>query len=193
MVHPTTRAQWRSWLAAHVDDEQGVWLVSWKKATGKPFVRYDEVVEEALCFGWVDSKPATLDDERAMLWIAPRKKGSAWSRPNKERVHRLTVAGLMSERGLAAVARAQQDRTWSALDEVEDPVEPDDLRAALDADPAARTAWDAFPRSAKRGILEWIVQAKKPETRQARVSTTVAEAHEGRRANQWRPPPTRSS
>ena len=89
--------------------------------------------------------------------------------------------------GVAVVEAAQRDGSWSMLDAVEDLVEPDDLRAALDADPAARLAWDAFPRSAKRGILEWIVQAKRPETRAARVSGTVTEAHDGRRANQWRP------
>ena len=185
MVHPTTRAQWRAWLGAHADDTEGVWLVSWKKATGKPFVSYDEVVEEALCAGWVDSKPATLDAERAMLWIAPRRARSSWSRPNKERVARLEAAGLMLPRGLAVVEAAKRSGTWAALDEVENLTEPDDLRSALDSDPGARASWDAFPRSAKRGILEWISSAKRPETRSARIATTVSEAHAGRRANQW--------
>lgn len=188
MVHPTTRAQWRAWLTAHAGDPDGVWLVSWKKATGRPFVTYDEAVEEALCVGWIDSKPSSLDTERGMLWMAPRKARSSWSRINKTRVERLLAAGLMQPSGLAVVEAARASGTWSALDAVEDLVEPDDLVQALDADPEARAAWDGFPRSTKRAILEWIVSAKKPETRAARVSTTVSEAHVGRRANQWTQP-----
>lgn len=184
-VHAETRADWRDWLLAHEDDTDGVWLVSWKKATGRPAVPYAEAVEEGLCVGWIDSRPGKLDEERSLLWFAPRRNGSAWSRPNKERVARLSAAGLMRPRGAAIVAAAQRDGSWNRLDDVEDLVEPDELRAALDADPTARAAWDNFPRSAKRGILEWIVQAKRPETRTARVGTTVSEAHVGRRANQW--------
>ena len=187
MVHAETRAQWRAWLVAHHAEPDGAWLVSWKKATGKPAVGYAAAVEEALCVGWVDSKPQRLDDERGLLWFAPRAARSAWSRPNKERVERLTAAGLMLPAGLAAVDAAKAHGSWTMLDQVEDLVEPDDLRAALDADPLARASWDAFPRSARRGILEWIAQAKRAETRATRVATTVSEAHDGRRANQWRP------
>ena len=187
-VHPTTRAQWRAWLGKHHGEGEGVWVVSWKKATGRPAPTYDDVVGEALAHGWVDSKPATFDAERGMLWVAPRKRRSSWSRLNKQRVEALIAAGRMTPAGLAAVEQARADGTWTALDAVEDLVVPDDLAAALDADPVARRAFDAFPRSATRAILEWISSAKKAETRAARVATTVAEAHEGRRANQWRQP-----
>jgi uncharacterized protein YdeI (YjbR/CyaY-like superfamily) len=186
MTHPTTRAQWRAWLAAHHLEPDGVWVISWKKATGKPAVTYGDAVEEALCVGWVDSKPASLDDDRGLLWFSPRRPRSGWSRPNKERVERLVAAGLMEPAGLAVVAAARADGSWSMLDAVEDLLEPDDLARALDAEPRARAAWDGFPRSARRGILEWIVQAKRAETRAARVATTVSEARDGRRANQWR-------
>jgi uncharacterized protein YdeI (YjbR/CyaY-like superfamily) len=187
MTHPTTRVQWRAWLAAHHLEPDGVWVISWKKATGKPAVTYGDAVEEALCVGWVDSKPASLDEDRGLLWFSPRRPRSGWSRPNKERVERLVAAGLMEPAGLAVVAAARADGSWSMLDAVEDLLEPDDLARALDAEPRARAAWDGFPRSARRGILEWIVQAKRTETRAARVATTVSEAREGRRANQWRP------
>jgi uncharacterized protein YdeI (YjbR/CyaY-like superfamily) len=123
-----------------------------------------------------------------MLWIAPRKRRSSWSKVNKERIERLVAAGLMTAAGLAVVDAAKRDGSWSALDEVETLAEPDDLRAALDADTAARTEWDAFPRSAKRAILEWINAAKRSETRAARIAETVSEAHVGRRAHQWRQP-----
>lgn len=185
-VHPLTRAEWRAWLAANHQQDAGVWLISYKKAVGRPRVEYDEAVQEALCFGWVDSKPQKLDAERTMLWFAPRKPGSNWSKPNKERVEQLIAAGLMTPAGLAKVTAAQADGSWSALDEVEALVMPPDLEEALAALPGARDYWDAFPRSVKRGILEWIVNAKRPETRARRVAETAALAAENRRANQWR-------
>lgn len=175
-VAPETRAELRAWLALHQDDGAGAWIASWKKATGRPAVPYGDIVEELLCVGWVDSTAGTLDAERGMLWCAPRKKGSGWSRPNKERVARLEEAGLLLPRGIEVIARAQADGSWSKLDEVEDGVEPPDLAAALDADPAARANWDAFPRSVKRGLLELVVQAKRPETRERRIATIAADA-----------------
>jgi uncharacterized protein YdeI (YjbR/CyaY-like superfamily) len=187
-VQPTTRAQWRAWLGKHCGEGDGVWVVSWRKATGRAALSYDELVEEALAHGWVDSRPATFDAERGMLWVAPRKRRSSWSRLNKQRVEALIAAGRMTPAGLAVVEPARTDGSWKALDAVEALVVPDDLAAALDADPVARQAFEAFPRSATRAILEWISSARKPETRAARVATTVAEAHEGRRANQWRQP-----
>jgi len=186
-VHAETREAWRAWLDEHAGQANGVWLVSWRAGTGKPALAYDEAVEEALCVGWVDSLPRKLDDQRTMLRFSPRKKGSAWSRPNKERIERLTAAGLLRPAGLAAVERAKADGTWTALDEVEAGIVPDDLAAALDATPPARQEWEAFPRSAKRGILEWIAQAKRPATRAKRVEETARLAAKGERANQWRP------
>ena len=185
-THPKTRAEWRAWLAANHTQTEGVWLVSYKKATGKPRIEYDEAVEEALCFGWVDSKPNKLDDERSLLYFAPRKGGSGWSKPNKERVERLIAAGLMMPAGLAKVEAAKKDGTWTALDAAEALEVPPDLKKALAALPNAQTYWDEFPRSVKRGILEWIGNAKKPETRAKRVDETARLAAENKRANQWR-------
>lgn len=187
-VHATTRAAWRAWLAEHHARDQGVWLVSFKRATGQPFVPYDEAVEEALCFGWVDSKPRKLDAERTMLWFAPRKPGSGWSRPNKERVARAEAAGAMAPAGAAKVAAAKRDGSWTMLDAVEALEVPADLAAAFDRHPGAAVRFDAFPRSAKRGILEWIAQAKTAPTRAKRVEETASLAREGVRANQWPPP-----
>jgi uncharacterized protein YdeI (YjbR/CyaY-like superfamily) len=185
-VHPLTRDEWRAWLEKNHTRDEGVWLISYKKAAKKQTVSYDEAVEEALCFGWVDSKPGKLDDERTMLYFAPRKRGSKWSKPNKERVARLTEAGLMASAGLAKVEAAKRDGTWTALDAVEALEVPPDLAAALALYPKAAEYWDAFPRSVKRGILEWILNAKKPETRAKRVGETARLASENKRANQWR-------
>ncbi|MDW8311445.1 MAG: YdeI/OmpD-associated family protein [Burkholderiales bacterium] len=156
-----------------------------QKATGKPRVDYEEAVEEALCFGWIDSKPRSLDAERSMLWFAPRKPGSGWSRANKARIERLLAAGLMHPAGLATVERARADGSWSRLDQVEALELPVDLVTALAAHPAARAHWDAFPRSAKRAILEWIASAKKPETRARRIEETARLAARNERANRW--------
>lgn len=188
-VEVTTRAQWRAWLAEHHASAAGIWLATYKKrAAPERHVPYDDVVEEALCFGWVDSKGGSLDDRRSLLLMTPRKPRSGWSRPNKQRIERLEAAGLMAEAGRAAVALAKANGSWSALDDVENLVEPPELRLALDADADARREWDAFPRSAKRGILEWISHAKRPETRARRVAETATLAAQGVRANQWRPP-----
>jgi uncharacterized protein YdeI (YjbR/CyaY-like superfamily) len=185
-THPTTRAAWREWLESHHTQAEGVWLISYKKATGKARFDYDEAVEEAICFGWIDSKVNKLDAERSMLWFAPRKPKTGWSRPNKERVERMLAAGLMHPAGLAKVKRAKADGTWSALDGVEALHVPPDLAKALAAYPGAAEYFDAFPRSVKRGILEWILVAKKAETRAARISETARLAGQNLRVNQWR-------
>jgi uncharacterized protein YdeI (YjbR/CyaY-like superfamily) len=182
------RAAWRAWLEAHHAEAPGVWVVTWKKASGGPYVAYEDLVEEALCFGWVDSKSRGLDAARTQLLMTPRKPASRWSRPNKERITRLQAAGRMAPAGLAAVELAKESGTWTGRDEVEAGLEPADLRAALDADADARRHWDAFPRSTRRAILEWITAAKRPETREKRVRETAEQAARDVRANQWRRP-----
>jgi uncharacterized protein YdeI (YjbR/CyaY-like superfamily) len=185
-VHPKTRAAWRRWLQTHHTRAIGLWLITYKKATGKPRMEYDAAVEEALCFGWVDSKVGKLDAARAMLWFAPRKAGTGWSRPNKQRVERLIASGLMMPAGLAKVDAAKKDGSWSALDGVEALEVPPDLRNALAAYPPAGAYFDAFPRSVKRAILEWIHTAKRAETRARRIEETARLASRNLRANQWR-------
>ncbi|MEY9951318.1 YdeI family protein [Leifsonia sp. EB34] len=189
----TDRPALREWLAEHARTSPGVWVV-YAKGDDRT-LGYDDIVEEALCVGWVDSLPRRLDDQHAMLRLTPRNPRSNWSRRNKERIASLRERGLMTAEGEAVVAAAVASGTWSALDQVEELTEPPGLRSALDADPVARANWDAFPRSARRAILEWLLSAKTEATRDRRVETIVAEAHQNRRANQWRqpgsPPPAR--
>ncbi|MEM1115144.1 MAG: YdeI/OmpD-associated family protein [Bacteroidota bacterium] len=184
-THPASRAEWRAWLKTHHTRGEGVWLILNKKASGKPRLTPDEIVEEAVAFGWIDSVPRTLDAERSMLWVAPRKPGSNWSRLSKERAERMLAAGLVSEAGRAVIEAAKADGSWTALDDVENLVVPDDLAAALDAHPPARANWDAFPRSPRRGILEWILTAKRDATRARRIEETARLAQQNKRANQW--------
>jgi uncharacterized protein YdeI (YjbR/CyaY-like superfamily) len=185
-IHPITRAEWRLWLENNHTRAEGVWLISYKKATGKPRFEYNEAVEEALCFGWIDSKPNKLDEERAMLWFAPRKPNTGWSGLNKSRVDKLIRDGRMSPAGLAKVEAAKRDGPWSALDQIEALEMPPDLEQALAANEKAKENFTAFPRSVKRGILEWIASAKKPETRAKRIEEAARLAAENTRANQWR-------
>jgi uncharacterized protein YdeI (YjbR/CyaY-like superfamily) len=186
-VELATREELRAWLAAHHATSRGVWLITAKRGSGRSTIPYDAIVEEALCFGWIDSLPRSLDAERSMRLLTPRKPTSNWSRVNKQRVEKLIAAGRMAPAGQDAVDAAKASGRWQALDAVEALAVPPDLAHALAADPAAGAAWDAFPRSAKRAILEWIAAARRPETRARRIATTIAEAAVGRRANQWRP------
>jgi len=185
-IHPLTRADWRTWLAENHTRTEGIWLVSYKKATGKSRFAYDEAVEEALCFGWIDSKGNKLDEERSMLWFAPRKARTGWSKPNKERVEKLIATGQMAAAGLSKIEAAKADSSWRALDAVEALEIPPDLGQALANYPTAADYFDAFPRSVKRGILEWITNAKTLATRSKRIEETARLAAENKRANQWR-------
>ena len=184
--HPKSRAEWRKWLEENHTRTEGVWLVMYKKGTGKPRVDYAEAVEEALCFGWIDSKGNKLDDERSMLWMAPRKSKTGWSKLNKERIEKLTKAKLMTPAGLAKINAAKKDGTWNALDAIEALEIPPDLAKVFSENKTAKEYFDAFPRSVKRAILEWIASAKRTETRANRIEETVTKAEKNIRANQWR-------
>lgn len=175
-VQPATAEEWAAWLEEHHRTSGGAWLVSWKKATGRQTVSYEEAITEALRFGWIDSIARTLDDERTMLWFGPRRPGSGWARSNKERIARLEREGRLEPAGAAVVAAARADGSWTMLDDVEALVVPPDLDAALARSPEARSNWDAFPPSVRRAYLWWIVQAKRPETRRRRIEQTAVKA-----------------
>jgi len=183
-VHAETVEEWRAWLEEHHADTPSVWLVSWRSGTGRPSVGYEPAVEEALCFGWIDSTHRALDDERTALWFTRRKPGSGWARTNKERILRLEADGRMTPAGRAVIDAAKADGSWTLLDDVEKLVVPDDLAAAFDRYPGSREQYDAFPPSARRVILVWIVQAKREATRAARLEQTARLAQEGKRAAQ---------
>lgn len=182
-----SRSELRAWLAGAHATSRGAWVVTWKKHVADKHVDAATIAEEALCVGWIDSLPRALDGDRTMLLVTPRRPKSAWSAVNKQRVARLVEDGAMTAAGLAVVEAAKRSGTWEALDAVEALTLPDDLLARFQAaTPVARTNFEAFPRSAKRGILEWIQTAKRPETRAKRVEETVTQAEVNVRANQWR-------
>lgn len=188
LVEVTSRAEWREWLATHHATSTGVWVVTTKKASvavGDEYVSAVDVNEESLCFGWIDSKPGKVDDRRSALMCTPRKPGSGWSKVNKDRLERLLAAGLVDAAGLAAIDAAKRDGSWSKLDQIDALIVPDDLAAALAALPPAAANFDAFPPSARRGILEWISTAKTDATRAKRITETATLAQANRRALQW--------
>jgi len=173
-VYVPDRAAWRAWLESNHDSSPGVWLIFYKKESGKPRVAYDAAVEEALCYGWIDSVANKLDAERYMQFFSPRRPGSGWSALNKRRVERLAAAGL--------IALAQVDGSWTRLDAVESMVMPEDLRRVFARKKRALAHWEGFSRSVKKGILGWIGAARRPETRRKRIAETVAMAGRGLRA-----------
>ena len=180
-VEPASVDEWSQWLAAHHDSVRGVWLVTGRKNADK-LVSYEESVLEALRYGWVDSTQKPVDEKRSMMWFAPRRPASVWTRINKGRVARLEEAGLMEPAGAAAVASAKESGMWTLMDPVEDLVVPDDLDAAFDVHVGSREHWESFSPSSRKQMLAWIVMAKKPETRAMRVLTTAAKAALGEKS-----------
>jgi uncharacterized protein YdeI (YjbR/CyaY-like superfamily) len=182
IYHPRDLAAWRTWLVTNHDTARGVWVVSWRKRSGRDALPYDALVEEALCFGWIDSTVNVLDDERGLQLMTPRKPKSGWTRRNRERVAELESQGRMTDAGRRAVETAKANGWWNIYDSVDDLIEPADLAEALDASPGARSAWDGFPASARKQMLWWVLSAGKFATRTKRIATIVTEAEHGRRA-----------
>ncbi|MEO1640971.1 MAG: YdeI/OmpD-associated family protein [Pseudomonadota bacterium] len=176
----------RDWLAENHASSDGIWAVTYKRAEGDLHLPSAAIVDACLCFGWVDSLPRAKDAQRTMLYISPRKPGSNWSRVNKDKVARLTADGLMTPAGQAVIDAAMADGSWTALDDVENLVIPADLQAAFDAAHGAEENWQAFPRSVKRGALEIVLNAKRAETRAAKIAQIVSDSAENMRPFQWR-------
>jgi uncharacterized protein YdeI (YjbR/CyaY-like superfamily) len=188
LVEVSSRAAWRTWLATHHQQATGVWVVTRKKASvlkGKEFVSAVDVNEECLCFGWIDSRPGKVDDERSALLCTPRKPTGGWSKVNKTRLERLLAEGLVAPPGLAVIEAAKRNGSWTKLDEVDALIVPADLSVELAKYTRAASNFAAFPPSARKGILEWIAQAKRAETRATRVEQTARLAQDDQRANQW--------
>jgi uncharacterized protein YdeI (YjbR/CyaY-like superfamily) len=179
--HASDRADWRAWLEAHHASSRGVWLIYNKKGSGKPRVAYADAVEEALCFGWIDSRANPLDEERYTQFYCPRRPRSPWSRLNRQRAERLLSEGRMAPAGLAAIEAAKRNGLWTAADAIDDQTMPEDLAAALVAHPAADRTFAAFSTSTTRQLLRYVASAKRPGTRATRISLIVAAAAEGRK------------
>lgn len=184
-VSAPTRKVWRTWLAKNHEKETSVWLIIFHKKSRQASIYYDEAVEESLCFGWVDSVSNSRDEESSYLYFAKRKPKSNWSKANKDRVEKLTALGLIMPAGQAMIDLAKKTGTWTALEMVDKLTIPPDMQKLFDKNKTAEKNFLAFPASTRRGILEWILNAKRPETRQKRIEETVTLAAQNIRANQY--------
>ncbi|WP_324671338.1 YdeI/OmpD-associated family protein [Hymenobacter sp. GOD-10R] len=173
MFCPTSRQHWRTWLQEHHRQQQSVWLVYHKKNSATPTLTWSEAVDEALCFGWIDSLAKPIDNERYRQFFSRRKPKSGWSRVNKEKIQRLIAEGQMTQAGFDSIETAKQNGAWTLLDDVEALIIPEDLEQELQKRPDARSYFLALSKTDKRNMLQWLVLAKRPTTRQNRIAAIV--------------------
>lgn len=173
-IYAVDRNTWRDWLEKNHGTASGIYLIYYKVKSGKLSIRYGEAVKEALCFGWIDSKVKSLDEERYQQIFTPRKPKSVWSKLNKQFVEELIGQGLMTKAGLKKIEAAKQNGSWESLDAIEALIIPVDLQQALAANETASQYFEAFSNSSKKIILSWIGSAKRSETRLKRIESTIA-------------------
>lgn len=167
---PTSRQDWRQWLTDNHQEKQSVWVVYYKTSSQQPTLSWSDAVEEALCFGWIDSTRKSIDSEKFLQLFSRRKPKSTWSKINKEKVNRLIEEGHMSAAGLECIEIAKQNGSWNILDEVEELIIPEDLETALTSSPESMDFFLSLSKSVRKSVLLWIVLAKRSETRQKRIS-----------------------
>lgn len=185
IFYPTSLAAWRKWLEKNHLSKQAVWLVFYTKSSGKPSISWSDAVDVALCFGWIDSKKIKIDEETAHQFFSKRKARSTWSKINKEKVRQLIDKGLMTKSGYECIDIAQQNGSWTILDEVEDLVIPADLEKAFRKHEGSKDYFVSLSKSARKMMLQWIILAKRPETRQKRVDEIAAHAGLKKKPNQF--------
>lgn len=167
---PASAKEWRLWLKKHHKTKASVWVIFHKKGSGKPFVSWSDAVDEALCFGWVDSVRKSLDEDRFLQFFGKRKPGSTWSKINKDKTERLIAGGLMAPAGMKSIETAKENGSWTILEQVEDLTIPADLEKEFKNYPGSKTFFKSLSKSARKSMLQWLVLAKRPETRKKRVT-----------------------
>ena len=182
--YPPNRAAWRNWLAENHTSQAGIWLIYYKKSSGQPTIAYAEAVEEALCYGWIDTTIKPVDAQSYKQLFVPRKPTSTWSKVNKERLEKLFADNLMTEAGLKTIEVAKANGSWTSLDAVENLEVPPDLEQALRNQQPAWDHFQAFSRTGKKSILYWLTSAKRPDTRQQRLNKIVELAVQNIAANE---------
>lgn len=170
VFYPKNLAAWRKWLEKNHSSKSSVWLVFYNKASAIPSISWSEAVDMALCFGWIDSKKIAIDKEKSHQFFSKRKAKSTWSKINKEKVIKLIDAGHMTEAGLISIEIAKQNGSWTILDDVEELIIPKDLEKEFKKHPGSKDFFLSLSKSVKKGMLQWLVLAKRPETRQNRIS-----------------------
>jgi uncharacterized protein YdeI (YjbR/CyaY-like superfamily) len=183
---PANRQEWRQWLQENHRTKQSVWVIQYNKKSNKPTLSWSEAVDEALCFGWIDSTRKSLDHESFIQFFSKRKPTSVWSKINKEKVQRLMDEGLMSQAGHESIERAKQNGSWTILDHVEELTIPEDLEQAFQALPGAKDYFLSISKSVRKAMLQWLAFAKRPETRQKRMNEIAELAVQKLKPKQFR-------
>lgn len=171
---PASQQEWRQWLMENHHSKQSIWLVYYKKKSTIPSITYSDAVDEALCFGWIDSIKENIDHNTFMQFFCKRKAKSTWSKVNKGKVELLIDSGMMTMAGFDSIETAKQNSSWFILDEVEELKIPEDLAAAFSRKAGSNDNFMGLSRSVRKNFLQWLVLAKRPETRQKRISEIVA-------------------
>jgi len=184
--YPKSRTEWRKWLEKNHQSEQSVWLVYYKSSTKVASLSWSDAVDEALCFGWIDSTKKTIDNERYMQYFSRRKPTSNWSKINKEKVVLLIQNNLMTKAGYESIEIAKRNGSWAILDEVEALVIPEDLKEELTSYKGSMEYFDGLSKSDKKILLYWVVSAKRPETRKKRIFEIAESASENLKPKQFR-------
>lgn len=178
IFYPESRAAWRKWLEKNHLSKQSVWVVFYAKKSARKSITWSEAVDEALCFGWIDSKKIKIDEETSHQFFSKRKANSTWSKINKLKVEKLIESEQMSAAGYESIKLAQENGSWTILDEVEALLIPNDLEEAWSASPDAKDYFMSLSKSARKAILQWLTLAKRPETRQNRIAEVVERAEQ---------------
>lgn len=184
--YPESRKAWRKWLQKHHAAKQSVWLILYKKEANRPTITWSEAVDEALCFGWVDSTRRPVDKDKFIQFFGKRKPNSTWSKINKDKVERLIEEGLMTSAGIVCIEVAKQNGSWTILDKVEELHIPPDLAKALKAHKGSTSFFMSLSRSNKKAILQWLVMAKRPDTREKRIAEIASLAAQHLKPKQFR-------
>lgn len=182
---PANRKEWRQWLQKNHTVKKAVWLVHYKKKLAVPSLSWSEAVDEALCFGWIDSVRKPVDAERYIQFFSKRKATSVWSKINKEKVQQLIDKGLMTKAGFLTIATAKQNGTWTILDDVEELSIPADLEKEFKDHKGSKDFFLSLSKSVKKAILQWLVLAKRAETRQNRINKIAELASQKRKPKQF--------
>lgn len=184
--YPTNRQEWRQWLLENHNKKQSIWLVHYNKKSNMPSVSWSDAVDEALCFGWIDSTRKSLDNDMFIQFFTKRKPTSVWSKINKEKIERLKQEGLLMPAGLESISIAQQNGTWNILDDVEELEISEDLEMEFNTREGSKEYFLSLSKSVRKSMLQWIKLAKRPETRQKRIVELVEHANRKIRPKQFR-------
>ncbi|WP_300661159.1 YdeI/OmpD-associated family protein [Fluviicola sp.] len=183
---PESQEDWRQWLTENHQSRQSVWLVYYRKKSDKSSISWSDAVDEALCFGWIDSTKKTIDEERFIQFFSKRKPKSGWSKINKEKIEKLILEKRMTQAGLDSIEKAKQNGSWTILDEVEELIIPEDLLQAFETQPASAEFFLGLSKSVRKMMLHWITFAKRAETRQKRINELMEFAAKGEKPKQFR-------